>query len=112
MSRVRADISDAADGGETHFRYADSDEPVPNAVVNGRGGGGPPCGAAEMLEGLAVAPKKGDALLFYNMKVAAQRPDSAGVEPRAVHAGCPVRAGTKLVVRACALRLLPPSFRR
>lgn len=95
-------LSDVKDGGETHFQYADSDEAVPHNVINGKSDGTPPCSADALRSGVTFKPKKGDALIFYNMKHLGQRPDSSGVEPRAVHAGCPVRAGTKLVVSRAA----------
>ena len=38
---------------------------------------------------MAVKPKKGDALLFYSLKPSGQ------VDPKSLHAGCPVISGDK-----------------
>ena len=45
--------------------------------------------ARECRERFSVAPKKGDALLFYS-----QQPDGA-LDPLSFHGGCPVLGGTK-----------------
>ena len=37
----------------------------------------------------AVAPRKGDAILFYSQK------PSGDLDPLSIHGGCPVLAGTK-----------------
>ena len=58
-----------------------------------RAGGGPEPETHECTKniGLKLAPRSGEATLFYNL-----RPDGA-VDPFSLHAGCPPRKGVKLV---------------
>ncbi len=70
-------LSDGEEGGETVF---------PNAAVpSGRGGKWSECAQ----QGLAVKPVKGDALLFWSMKVGGE------LDGGSSHAGCPVIRGEK-----------------
>eukprot|EP00195_Chlamydomonas_chlamydogama_P016075 CAMPEP_0202891768 /NCGR_PEP_ID=MMETSP1392-20130828/1746_1 /ASSEMBLY_ACC=CAM_ASM_000868 /TAXON_ID=225041 /ORGANISM="Chlamydomonas chlamydogama, Strain SAG 11-48b" /LENGTH=285 /DNA_ID=CAMNT_0049575621 /DNA_START=353 /DNA_END=1210 /DNA_ORIENTATION=+ len=75
-------LSEVEEGGETALPLAvaiDEDaQQIPNPS---------PC-AARM--GIAVRPRKGDALLFYDMDVAGAKGDRA-----ALHASCPTLKGTK-----------------
>jgi prolyl 4-hydroxylase len=78
-------LSDVEEGGETVFP---SSADKPGSVVNaapGSGGAGSPCARA----GVAVAPRAGDALLFYSLT-----PDGR-VDPKSLHGGCPVLRGDK-----------------
>lgn len=100
-------LCDVDGGGETHFPVAGDDEeewaciPSVDAAVRGfrqsRHGGGDGGGAmaasvtAMRDGGLKVAPRKGDAILFYNY-------DRNGVmDPRAIHAALPVSRGHKFI---------------
>ncbi|KAI3912565.1 hypothetical protein MKW92_019845 [Papaver armeniacum] len=73
-------LSDVEEGGETVFPRAKGNVSYPpwkdESVECGK-------------KGLAVKPKKGDALLFWNLK-----PD-ATKDPSSLHGGCPVIKGNK-----------------
>ncbi|PSC72973.1 putative prolyl 4-hydroxylase 6 [Micractinium conductrix] len=74
-------LTDVDEGGETTFpggRWIDSAAQAQPPYTE--------CGA----KGVAVKPRKGDALLFYSLKVDAQKKDAFSL-----HAGCPVVTGTK-----------------
>jgi prolyl 4-hydroxylase len=76
-------LTDVEEGGETVFP-ASTEKPA--AAVNGApGAAGSPCARA----GVAVAPRAGDALLFYSLT-----PDGR-VDPKSLHGGCPVLRGDK-----------------
>ncbi|KAI8475859.1 MAG: hypothetical protein J3K34DRAFT_382451 [Monoraphidium minutum] len=74
-------LSDVDEGGETAFHWEGADGPS-RAVSDGAGCGG---------VAFKVAPRKGDALLFYSLA-----PDGA-VDSRSLHASCPVKRGEKWV---------------
>eukprot|EP00873_Tetraselmis_striata_P039995 jgi/Tetstr1/460259/TSEL_005559.t1 len=74
-------LSDVEEGGETAFPHG--------TYVNEakqKSGQYSPCGD----EGVAVRPKKGDALLFWDLT-----PDAKEGDKYSLHAGCPVLRGTK-----------------
>lgn len=78
-------LSDVEEGGETVFPAADTSptnvqmlQPPTNASMSA---------CARGL--LAVKPRRGDALLFWNLK-----PDGT-LDPKSLHAGCPVVRGNK-----------------
>uniref|UniRef100_A0A6U1L3D7 procollagen-proline 4-dioxygenase n=1 Tax=Tetraselmis chuii TaxID=63592 RepID=A0A6U1L3D7_9CHLO len=74
-------LSDVEEGGETAFPHG--------AFVNeAKQKHGPysPCGE----DGISVKPKKGDALLFWNLQ-----PNGKDGDKYSLHAGCPVLRGTK-----------------
>jgi len=73
-------LSDVEEGGETVFPNADLDEDQvahPHRYSE--------CG----MRGLAVKPRKGDALLFFSLKTTGE------LDAKSLHAGCPVISGTK-----------------
>uniref|UniRef100_A0A061QZX7 procollagen-proline 4-dioxygenase n=1 Tax=Tetraselmis sp. GSL018 TaxID=582737 RepID=A0A061QZX7_9CHLO len=74
-------LSDVEEGGETSFpRGTWVDEAAQKQ------GSYSPCGS----KGVSVRPKKGDALLFWDLDVGAKEGDKYSL-----HAGCPVLRGTK-----------------
>ena len=76
-------LSDVEEGGETVFPSA------PAADVGSlRRPGDPPLSDCAKA-GLAVRPRKGDALLFYSLQ-----PDGA-LDKASLHGGCPVTRGAK-----------------
>lgn len=70
-------LSDVEEGGETVFPSSKDHGNSSQALSS--------CGK----QGLAVKPKKGDALLFYSLK-----PDGS-LDPSSLHSGCPVIKGNK-----------------
>ena len=81
----------AGGGGETSFPFAASSEgqelaSVEEAIERS--------GALDEGSQLRVAPRRGDAVLFFNHLLA----DGFPVDPAAVHAGLPVREGFEKVV--------------
>jgi len=87
-------LGDVEEGGETHFPEAvplgDAGEVDPDTGRPLRAPGHPnTCGGVEQHTGLAVHPKKGDAVLFYTVK------EDGTVDSRSMHAGCAVVKGEK-----------------
>lgn len=72
-------LSDVEEGGETSFKYG---KPLPGNQETGK--------STCTEQGVAVHPKKGDALFFWDM-----RPDQVTPDRLSMHAGCPVLAGEK-----------------
>ena len=81
-------LTDVENGGETHFPLADN-----NASESGFK---PTDSFCDLTQGVSVAPKMGDALLWYNMQPANQGVTLLSKETRALHAGCAVHSGTKM----------------
>lgn len=73
-----SDRRDVEEGGETVFPHAPLRE-------GQRAGEYSECG----MQGLAVKPRRGDALLFWSVN-----PDGS-TDPDSLHGGCPVIRGTK-----------------
>lgn len=73
-------LSEVESGGETVFPSGKAGGPGATGVVATAG-----CGKG----GLAVKPVKGDALLFWSLKL------DGHVDEASLHAGCPVVAGDK-----------------
>jgi len=71
-------LSDVKDGGETVFPSAESLQVKPEPIHH-----------ACAKNGITVIPKKGDAILFWNMKV------GGDLDGGSTHAGCPVVLGEK-----------------
>jgi len=69
-------LTDVDEGGETHFPYASGKPGLPNTKCNS--------------QGLRVAPRKGNAVLFYDM-----RPNHM-FDWYSSHGGCPVKKGIKI----------------
>ena len=76
-------LNDVEMGGETHFPAAEG----PTAAIEAATTGGGDSGITE--GGLAVRPKKGSCLLFYNHH------EDGTLDPAAVHSGVRVTAGEK-----------------
>ncbi len=76
-------LSDVAAGGETVF-------PLAGPAGAARLAAGTPVDY-KACEGLAVRPRKGDALLFYSAH------PNGSADSQALHGGCPVRGGEKWV---------------
>lgn len=72
-------LSDVEEGGETAFKYG---KPLSNNVHTAQ--------SSCTGQGVAVHPKKGDALFFWDMK-----PDQITPDRSSMHDGCPVIAGEK-----------------
>jgi len=68
-------LSDPEEGGETNFPRAN--------------GGPPPTDYSKCDRGLIVSPKKGNAVLWYNML------PNGSFDPFSLHAGCAVKLGQK-----------------
>ncbi|EFJ51369.1 hypothetical protein VOLCADRAFT_120451 [Volvox carteri f. nagariensis] len=75
-------LSEVEAGGETNLPLADPIDMSVQAIENPS-----PC-AAKM--GLSIRPRKGDALLFYDMDIEGQKGDR-----KALHASCPTLKGMK-----------------
>lgn len=101
-------LSDVEEGGETVFPGADAAAAASAAARAAAAAGAPPPSACA-AKGLAVRPRKGDALIFYSLK-----PDGA-LDKASLHGGCPVVKGAKVRregrggVRCARSLLLPPS---
>lgn len=82
-------LSDVEEGGETVFPGAD---PKATAAAAARAAARPhaPPPSACAAKGLAVHPRKGDALVFYSLK-----PDGS-LDKASLHGGCPVTKGAKV----------------
>ena len=94
-------FNDVEDGGETHFPHAGGGAYDASKFEDAHGRAKTlPC---ELSEGLAVKPKKGDAIMWYNVLPAIGGRRGGGEEwgggrsqdPRSRHAGCAVTAGEK-----------------
>ena len=77
-------LSDVDAGGETVFPKADLADPENARVASAAAAVAPQRRSKCAAKGVAVAPRKGDALLFWNT-----HPDGTGDEA-SYHAGCPV----------------------
>jgi len=77
-------LSDVDAGGETVFPKADLADPENARVATAAAAVAPQRRSKCAAKGVAVAPRKGDALLFWNT-----HPDGTGDEA-SYHAGCPV----------------------
>jgi prolyl 4-hydroxylase len=77
-------LSDVDEGGETVFPSAPAAD-----VASLRRPGDPPLSDCAKA-GLAVRPRKGDALLFYSLQ-----PDGE-LDKASLHGGCPVIRGAKI----------------
>ena len=78
-------LTDTEEGGETAFPHSlwiDKDIQAAGETFSNCSNGG-----------VAVKPRKGDALLFFGLKV-----DVSRYEPFSLHAGCPVIKGIKWLV--------------
>ena len=94
-------LNDVEEGGETVFPHPNARWSGTADVTGGNEGGGgddedynigignPGTWSACASRGPAVKPKKGDALLFYDLNLKGEFEDNA------LHAGCPVITGTK-----------------
>ena len=105
-------FNDVGDGGETHFPHAGGGAYDASKFEDAHGRAKTlPC---ELSEGLAVKPKKGDAIMWYNVLPAIGGRRGGGEEwgggtsqdPRSRHAGCAVTAGEKWGANVSVL-LLP-----
>lgn len=82
MATVLMYLADTEQGGETAFPHSlwiDKEIQTAGQTYSECTNGG-----------VAVKPKKGDALLFFGLKV-----DVGRLEPFSLHAGCPVIKGIK-----------------
>ena len=82
-------LDDVEEGGETVFPHVDARWSATADKTGGWGDGESPNWSQCASRGPAVRPKKGDALLFYDLNLKGE------FENTALHAGCPVIKGTK-----------------
>ena len=80
------DLSEGETGGQTNFPYA-------------RGSRAPYDPHACAVQGRSVVPRRGDAIMYYNVKPraagSAWRPGELALDEHARHAACPLTAGEK-----------------
>eukprot|EP01052_Picozoa_sp_SAG31_P039337 SAG31_NODE_5434_length_2541_cov_11.784091_2_plen_280_part_00 len=84
-------LTDVEAGGETHFPLANNPSAQEHQFP-------PFSDSCDLSQGIHAKPKKGDALLWYTMRVDNQKAGKEGKEARALHAGCPVHEGLKIAV--------------
>ena len=110
-------FNDVEDGGETHFPHAGGGAYDASKFEDAHGRAKTlPC---ELSEGLAVKPKKGDAIMWYNVLPAIggrrgggeQWGGGTSQDPRSRHAGCAVTAGEKWGANVSAPSLSQLLFR-
>lgn len=89
MATLLMYLSDVEEGGETNFPHAVPVQDLPMAILEKTGVlDWPACGESTST-GISVRPKKGSAVLFWDLK-----PDGTR-DPASLHASCPVAKGEK-----------------